>query len=89
MAEELEKDGKTEKPAKKNAKSDKSTKKKQKSHKISNYFKDLKSELKKITWFSAQDTLKNSVWVVVALVILSIVIGAIDWCFGTLIALVG
>lgn len=63
--------------------------KKQKSHKIRNYFRDLKAETKKITWFSKQDTLKSSALVVAVIIIFTAVIGLIDWGFGTLIALLG
>ena len=50
---------------------------------------DLKSEMKKITWFSKRDTLKSSGLVLAVLVVFAIVIGAIDWSFGQLIALLG
>lgn len=80
MAEEKEKAVKTEKKSVKPAK-----KKKEKSHKISGYF----SELKKITWYSAHDTLQNSVWVVAALIILTAVIGGVNWGFAQIMLLLG
>ncbi|MGM9637368.1 MAG: preprotein translocase subunit SecE [Eubacteriales bacterium] len=84
MAEEKEKAVKAEKKSEKPAK-----KKKEKSHKISGYFRDLKSELKKITWYSAHDTLQNSVWVVAALIILTAVIGGVNWGFAQIMLLLG
>lgn len=85
MAEEKTTAVKAEKPKK-----DKPKKaKKEKSHKISKFFADLKSEMHKITWYSKKDTLKSSGLVIAALIVFAIVIGAIDWSFGQLIALLG
>lgn len=63
--------------------------KKEKSHKISRYFKDLKGEMGKITWFSAHDTFQNSLWVIVALVIFTVVIGGVNLGFSEIITLLG
>ena len=63
--------------------------KKEKSHKISKYFKELKGEMKKITWFSAHDTIQNSVWVIIALVIFMVIIGGVNWEFSEIIRLLG
>ena len=63
--------------------------KKEKSKKASKFFADLKSEMRKITWFSKKDTLKSSGLVIAVLVVFAIVIGAIDWSFGQPIALLG
>ena len=85
MAEEKTAAVKAEKPKK-----DKPRKaKKEKSHKVSKFFVDLKSEMRKITWYSKKDTLKSSGLVIAVLVVFAIVIGAIDWSFGQLIALLG
>ena len=85
MAEEKTAAVKAEKPKKsKPAKA-----KKEKSKKASKFFADLKSEMKKITWFSKQDTLKSSGLVIAVLVVFAIVIGAIDWSFGQIVALLG
>ena len=69
------------------AKAKKKAEKKQ--SKVGTFFKNLKAELKKISWYSAHDTIQNSIWVIVAMVICAIVLGAIDWGFGSLIALLG
>lgn len=58
-------------------------------NKIARFFKDYKSELKKIVWPTREETLKKSWVVAVALVISGAVIGAIDLAFLTLIAKLG
>lgn len=83
MAEEKEKAVKAEKKPAKPAK------KKEKSHKISGFFRDLKSELKKITWYSAHDTIQNSIWVVAALIVLTAIIGGVNWGFAQIMLLLG
>ena len=75
---------KDNKPAKKAKKA-----KKEKSHKVSNYLRELKSELKKITWYSRKDTLTATLWVCVALIILGAILGLVDYGFGQGIALLG
>ena len=85
MAEEKNVTVKAEKPAK--VKKQKA--KKEKTRKASRFFADLKSEMKKITWYSKKDTLKSSGLVIAVLVVFAIIIGAIDWSFGQLIALLG
>ena len=85
MAEEKNLTEKVEKPAK--VKKQKA--KKEKTRKASRFFADLKSEMKKITWYSKKDTFKSSGLVIAVLVVFAIVLGAIDWSFGQLIALLG
>lgn len=63
--------------------------KKQKTHKVRTFFKELRAEMKKITWFSKQDTLKSSALVIAIIVVFAVVLGLIDWGFGSLIALLG
>lgn len=82
MAEEM-KNARAEKPAKA------AKQKKEKSHKISKFFKDLKSELKKITWYSKRDTINSSIWTIIALVIFSAAIFGVNWGFSALLALIG
>lgn len=83
MAEEKEKAVKAEKPAKP------AKKKKEKSHKISGYFKELKGEMKKITWYGAHDTIQNSIWTVIALLIFTVIIGGVNFGFAQLMLLLG
>ncbi len=49
-----------------------------KQSKISKFFKDYKSEFKKIVWPSKNDTLKMSLVVIVAIVVASVAIFLLD-----------
>ena len=49
---------------------------------IKNFFKNYKSELKKITWYSRELTFKSTLVVCVVIVVLAIVIGGLDLLFG-------
>ena len=49
--------------------------------KVGKFFRALKSEMKKIVWFSWNDTRKNSIIVIVAVVIIAAVIGLLDFAF--------
>ena len=53
-----------------------------KREKVGKFFRALKSEMKKIVWFSWKDTRKSSVVVIVAVVLISIVIGVLDFAFN-------
>ena len=86
MAEEMKENAVADKDTNKQAKKAKKAKK-AKSHKVSNYLKELKSELKKITWYSRKDTLNATLWVCVALLILGAILGLVDYGFGQGIAL--
>ena len=52
---------------------------------ISKFFKDYKSELKKIVWFSKEQTIKSTALVIVVLVICSAVISGLDFGFSKLV----
>ena len=67
----------------------KSKKKKEKKHVIANFFKDFKSELKKITWYSRNDTIRDSVFVAIVLVLLATVVGLIDTGLNGLMTMLG
>ena len=58
-------------------------------NRIAKFFKDYKSEIKKIVWPTKEDTLKKSWVVTVALVISGAVIGVVGWAFLQLILLLG
>ena len=60
-----------------------------KQSKIVKFFKDYKSEFKKIAWPSKADTSKMSLVVLVAIVIASIAIFLLDTGFGTAISAIG
>ena len=53
-----------------------------KREKVGKFFRALKSEMKKIVWFSWKDTRKSSIVVIVAVVLISIVIGVLDFAFN-------
>ena len=57
--------------------------------KVKKYFADLKSEMKKITWYSKKDTMKSSGLVIAVIVVFAAIIGLIDLGFAELIALLG
>lgn len=56
---------------------------------IKRFFKDIKAELKKITWFSGEQTLKSTVIVCVMIVVFAVVIGLLDFGVASLIGLLG
>lgn len=60
-----------------------------KQSKIVKFFKDYKSEFKKIAWPSKNDTTKMSVVVLVAIVIASIAIFVLDLGFSSAITAIG
>ena len=51
-------------------------------------FKDMWSELKKVTWLSKKELIRQSIVVVVFVVIFSVVIGIMDWGLSALLRLV-
>ena len=51
---------------------------------MKNYFKELFSEIKKITWPTPKQILKNSVIVLVAVVVSAIVLGGLNWLLSWL-----
>lgn len=57
--------------------------------KIKKFFREYKSELKKVVWASKADVISNTKLVVVVIVIVAVVIGLLDLGFGYLIDLVG
>lgn len=71
MAEEIKK---TEKPEKKE--------KVKLGDKIKKFFKDYKSEMKKIVWPTREQLIRNTTVVLVAIVFMATVIGVLDLAFG-------
>ncbi len=57
--------------------------------KIAKFFRDYKSELKKISWCQPKDLLKMTVIVLVSVLIVSVCVGALDFGFSRLIVLLG
>lgn len=89
MAEELNKDART--PASEETKktAPKEAKPKEKKpgffKKIGKFFKDCKSELKKIVWASLSSTTKNTILVVVTIIIATALFYGLDQLFNTAI----
>ncbi|MBQ3824468.1 MAG: preprotein translocase subunit SecE [Clostridia bacterium] len=51
---------------------------------IKNYFKDLFSEIKKITWPTPKQILKNSIIVLVVVVVCALLLGGLNWLLAWL-----
>ncbi len=49
---------------------------------IGKFFREYKAEMKKVTWPSKEDTLKNTVVVAVTVIIVGAVIGVLDVAFS-------
>lgn len=56
--------------------------------KVGNYFRESKSELKKIVWASPKQVVNNSIIVIVGIIVAGAVISAIDFGFTTVIQLI-
>jgi len=46
---------------------------------IQAFFRDVRSELKKVTWPTRQETIRMTVLVIIATVIIGLYVGAIDY----------
>ena len=79
-----------EKPAKVDkAKKDAKPEKKSKPSvpaRIGKWFKEMKSELKKVQWPSAKQTVNNTVIVIVCCVVIGLFIGVFDWLAQAIIS---
>ena len=81
MAEEKKTSPKAEKKADKPAKSTKSKDKKSKKNpfkSIASFFKSVKAEGKKVVWAQAKDVLKNTVIVLIVVIIVGLAIYGVD-----------
>ncbi|MGI6031724.1 MAG: preprotein translocase subunit SecE [Eubacteriales bacterium] len=47
------------------------------------FFRDFKSEMKKVTWSSKEQVLHNTWVVLVVILAMGVVVWALDWLFGT------
>lgn len=68
------------------AASEKSQKKKQ-PNKVKKYFRDLRSEVKKVVWPSRQEVLKNTSIVLLTMVVVAIFVWGVDNIFRFLLSL--
>ena len=55
---------------------------------IANWFRGMKSELKKVVWPTVKQTTNNSLVVLVVMVIAGIAIGALDYLAGSALDLI-
>lgn len=53
------------------------------------FIREYKSELKKIVWYSKEDTIRSTVLVLVAIVVFSIVISSLDFLFSSGLLAIG
>ncbi len=60
---------------------------KKKGEKKPGFFKSVKTEAKKVTWYPKKTTLVNTVWVIVALLVFGGIIGLVDVGFQELLGL--
>lgn len=56
--------------------------------KIAKWFKDYKSEIKKIVWLSRKETVRQTTIVIVIVVVACAVLGGLDWAFTKLVQLI-
>ena len=75
--------------AKEAAKEEKKKNKVPLKERVGKFLREYKSELKKIVWYSREQTFKSSVVVVVSIIITGAVVGGLDWCFSHLITWLG
>ncbi len=53
--------------------------KEKKPNRIAKFFRDYKSELKKITWFPFKNTKASTALVIALVVVLAVVLAVLDW----------
>ena len=56
---------------------------------IKRFFKDTKSELKKIVWYSREQTFHSTIVVLVSIIVSAAVIAVVDFSFSHLITWLG
>ncbi len=59
----------------------KANKKPARKNRIGKFFREYKAEVKKVTWASREDTLRNTILVAITVIIVGGVIGALDAVF--------
>ena len=50
--------------------------------KIGNYLKEVRAELRKVTWLNKQTVRNNTIVVLVFCLLLVVIIGVLDWLFS-------
>ena len=89
MAEEIKKDSAENTPAKKEAKKVKKAKKNGFFKRIANFFREYRSEMKKVVWYPKHQVIRDTGIVVAALTVCGLAIGLLDLIFTKLILLLG
>ena len=56
---------------------------------VSKFWREYKSELKKIVWFSREDTIRSTILVLVSIAVVSVVISALDLTFSSALLALG
>ena len=56
---------------------------------VGKWFREMKSELKKVVWATRESTLKNTLIVAVAVVVVGVCIGILDFAFSSGIVALG
>ena len=85
MAEEIKKNSAAEAPQKSSEKKEKKASKHNFFKKVISFFREYRSEMKKIVWYPKNRVLRDTGIVVVALAICGLVIGLLDLLFTKLI----
>ncbi|MBR2616120.1 MAG: preprotein translocase subunit SecE [Clostridia bacterium] len=85
MAEEIKKNSAQDAPQKNAEKKEKKAKKPGLFKRIGNFFKEYRSEMKKVTWYPRKHVLRDTGIVVVALAVCGTAIGLLDILFSWLI----
>lgn len=85
MAQEIKKDSEKAAPEKK----EKKAKKRGFFKRIANFFKEYRSEMKKVVWYPKNRVIHDTGIVVAALAVCGVVIGVLDLIFTQLILLLG
>lgn len=89
MAEEMIKNSGQEAPEKKAEKKTKKTKKPGFFKKIGSFFREYRSEMKKVVWYPRHHVIRDTGIVVAALAVCGLIIGLLDLLFTELILLLG
>ncbi len=87
MAEEIKKDSATATPEKKEKKKPAKAKKVGLFRKIGNFFREYRSEMKKVSWYPGKHVLRDTGIAVAVLVVCGAIIGVLDLTFASIIKL--
>ena len=89
MAEEIKKDSVAATPEKKDEKKVKKAKKPGLFKKIGNFFREYRSEMKKVVWYPRDRVIRDTGIAVAVLVVCGAIIGILDMIFAQLVLLLG